>query len=349
VTDGIDDRRLQTTSIAARTPADGAMISVILPIYRTAIYLNELYRRLTVSLQSQALRFELIMIDDGSPDNAWAVIASLAEKDGRVKGLRLSRNFGQHPALAAGFAHASGDVVVWMDADLQDRPEDIPTLLSHLKDDVDIVYTIKEGQHVAWGTQLTSRLYNSVFSKITGAAVPRDIGTFRVFTRRVLETLLACPERHVLYGPLMFHLGFTHAVVALQRDARKGSGSSYTFGKRLALAVNSLLSYTDLPHRVMINGGLMFLLADAIAAVAVFAHAVLWRHHLPEGIALIALLLVFMMGVVMLSLGIIGLYVFRIYQEVLRRPRYAVARRINFEASSSTGIVAEKGTTDRHG
>lgn len=299
------------------------MISVVLPIYQTASYLRELHRRAAATLEPQ--EFELIMVDDGSRDNAWALIQELAAADPRVKGIKLSRNFGQHPALAAGFEHASGELIVMMDSDLQDRPEDIPHLIEALTPDVDVVYSVRVGAE----SGLTSRIYHNVFSRLTATRVPRNVGTFRVFTRRFLDAVLEYPERNILFGPLMFHIGFEFATVPVQHDPRHRGTSSYSFRKRLQLAINSLLTYTDIPQRVLVNVGGLIVLFSAVYSVSLVVKYLIARERLPQGLTLLALLVTFTMGSLMVAIGMIGTYVFRVYQEVLHRPRYVVARRLN--------------------
>ena len=306
-------------------------VSVVLPVYRTGQYVRELYERLVAVLSPLASDFELLMVDDGSPDGAWDLIGELAGADRRLKGIRFSRNFGQHAAICAGFEHASGDVIVLMDADLQDRPEDIPLLLGHLKGECDVVYTEKEGETESLLTRLTSRLYHAAVSRIARVPVPRNIGTFRLFTRRVLRALLAYPERHVLYGPLMFHIGFQAAVVRVPRVERRGSRSSYSFRKRLALAVDSLISYTDFPHRFLILFGSLILAFSVLYTLALLARYLLSSEALVPGLTLLALLITMSLGSLMVGLGIIGMYVFRVYQEVLRRPRYITSRTVNID------------------
>jgi dolichol-phosphate mannosyltransferase len=307
-----------------------AHISVVLPVYRTAQYLRELYRRLVATLEPLAGDFELLMIDDGSPDDAWSILTELARADPRVKAIRLSRNFGQHAAICAGFEHATGDCIVLMDADLQDCPEDIPVLLKHLHGDCDVVYTVKEGDE-SWLTRWTSRLYHDVVSRLSRQEVPANIGTFRLFSRRVLQALRAYPEYNVLYGPLMFHVGFRSAVVCVPHPRRQGGSSSYSFRKRLALAVNSLISYTDFPHRFLVYFGGLILVLSALYTVALVIRYLVAAEPAPPGLTLLALLITVSLGSLMLGLGVIGMYVFRVYQEVLRRPRYVKARTLNVE------------------
>jgi dolichol-phosphate mannosyltransferase len=220
-------------------------------------------------------------------------------------------------------------VIVLMDADLQDRPEDIPLLLESLQGDVEIVYSVKEMNHETGLIRLTSAIYHRVFSRLTNTHVPTNISTMRLFSRRFLLAMREYPERNIVLGPLMFHMGYPHKIVELPRDKRQGSKSSYSFRKRLALAVNSLLSYTDLPHRFLVwFGAIVFGLSVIYSIVLVVSRVFAWQDA-PSGLTLLALLISLSLGATMVGLGIIGMYVFRVYQEVLRRPRYLVARRLN--------------------
>lgn len=299
--------------------------SVVLPVYNNAQALPELVRRLLQSCRTVSDAFELLFVNDGSRDDSLRILHALADTDPRVKVIGLSRNFGQHPAISAGFEHAQGRAVILMDADLQDRPEDIPLLLQSLREgDCDVVYTLKQAEDGRTGTRLTSALYHYVFSKVVGSEVPLNIGTFRAFDRKVLEALLKFPEVNVLYGPLMFYIGFTSKFIALPFVERPHGKSSYTFAKRLKLAANSLISYTDIPHRLTTMAGALLLLGTLAYGLAVVAQYLLVGRSLPSGITIVILLICTLVGAVLFSLGIIGGYVFRIYQEVLRRPRYLV-------------------------
>jgi len=303
-------------------------VSVVIPVYRNAESLPELSRRVAAALEPAFPRFELILIDDGSPDESWSVIQRLAQAEPRVKGVRLSRNFGQHPAIAAGFDRATGDVIVLMDADLEDRPENLPGLIARLTPGTDVVYTIKTGPND--GSRLTSALFHSIFSRIVGGTnVPRNIGTLRAFNRKVLEAIKAHTEYDVLFGPLMFFIGFSSIFVEVERDVRHHGRTSYTFAKRMRLAVRSLISYTDLPNRVFLTFGTLIVGAAVLYGVAVALQALLFGARLPPGLTLIVLLNVLFIGITMISLGIIGSYIFRVYQEVLRRPRYLVTQEVN--------------------
>lgn len=318
-------------------------VSVVIPVFGNARSLAELCRRLSESLSPDYPDFEIILIDDGSPDDSWAVIRRLGEGDTRIKGIRLSRNFGQHPAIAAGFDRATGDVVVLMDADLEDRPESLPLIISKVSNEIAIVYTIKAGDQGE--SRLTSALFHSIFSRITKAAVPANIGTLRAFNRTVLEAIQAHTEYNVLFGPLMFFIGYPSLFVEVERDPRPHGRSSYTFMKRLRLAARSLISYTDLPNRLFLMLGTGVVAASILYGGAVFLQNLIFGTQLPPGLTLVVLLNVLFIGVTMVSLGIIGSYVFRVYQEVLRRPRYLVAQQVNLAAPA--GRAVQQSAPDR--
>jgi dolichol-phosphate mannosyltransferase len=306
-------------------------VSVVIPVYNNAGSLAELSARLLSALTRSAKSFEIIFIDDGSRDNSGKLLSELAKQHETLKVILLSRNFGQHPAICAGFEHARGEITILMDADLQDSPEDIPNLLAKLETThSDIVYTIKKTTDKLISSRLSSALYHYIFSKIVKTKVPVNIGTFRAFNRKVLEALLQFKEVNVLYGPLMFYLGFNSCFLELPYLNRPVGKSSYTFWKRLQLAVNSLISYTDIPHKISVLFGSLLLGGSFFYALAVVAQYFMFGASLPEGSTLILLVLCLTLGSIMMFLGIIGSYIFRVYQEVLKRPRYLIQEKINF-------------------
>ena len=306
-------------------------ITVVIPVYNNAPTLAELTTRLQHTLNLCTQRFEIIFINDGSRDNSLIILKELAANNPTIKIINLSRNFGQHPAICAGFEHANGNIVVLMDADLQDRPEDIADIVKKLHDEkADIVYTVKQISDTNLTSRFTSKLYHYVFARIVRTNIPLNIGTYRAFNKNVLVALLQFQEANILYGPLMFYMGFNSCFLDLPYYERPHGKSSYTFKKRLGLAVNSLISYTDIPHRVSMIFGLTLLLSSIIYMLIIVIQQILFGSSLPSGSTLILLAVCFTLGSVMMSLGIIGSYVFRVYQETLHRPRYLVKEKINF-------------------
>lgn len=307
------------------------LASILIPVYNNAPYLVELVDRLRAAFDGQRDgKFEIVFANDGSRDDSWRVICDLAAADPRIKALQLSRNFGQHAAISAALEHASGDVYVLMDADLQDRPETVPQLLERLDSgNHDIVYTLKVGGNDGWLKRSTSHAFHSFVGKSTSTDAVANIGTFRAFNRKVAEALLQYRERAIVYGPLMHTLGFDVAFLPVERDERLGSRSSYSFRKRAALAFQSIVSYSTLPQRVLLWAGGIISAATLAYLVVVVVQRLLGYESLAEGLTLLTALLLFFFGVVMFSLGVLGWYLFLIYREVLSRPRYHVQQACN--------------------
>ena len=312
-------------------------VSVVVPVYRNEEHLDELSRRLTETLTGAGRRFEVILVDDGSTDRSWEKIEEIARSRPEIVGLRLSRNFGQHAAIAAGFERAEGDVTVLMDADLQDEPEQIPRLLAALEDGVDVVYTVNVGDH--GGVRgLTSILFHYSFSKLTNVEVPQSIGTFRLFSRGFREALLSYPERRALYGPLMLSMGFKAAFVPVTRRPRERGSSSYSFAARLTLAIDTLVSYTNVPHKLLVFTGFIISLLSAGYLVALVVDYVVAGPSFANGVTLLLGMTLLLMGAVLMSLGVVGTYVYRVFQEVLNRPRYLLAERVDGRPLESSDL-----------
>lgn len=308
------------------------LASILVPVYNNAPYLAELFERLARAFDPLPERtFELIFVNDGSRDESWKIISELAASDNRVKGLQLSRNFGQHAAISAALEHASGDTYVLMDADLQDRPEIVPDLLEKLAaGGHDIVYTLKIGGDDGWTKRMTSHAFHSFVGRSTSTETAANIGTFRAFNRKVAMALAQYRERAIVYGPLMHTLGYDVAFLPVGRDERIGSRSSYSFRKRAALAFQSIVSYSTLPQRLLLwSGGIISAATLAYLAIVV-VQRLLGLEALAEGLTLLTALVLFFSGIVLFSLGILGWYLFLIYREVLSRPRYHIQNSLNF-------------------
>ena len=308
------------------------LVSLLIPVYNNAPYLRELVSRATSVLESAGIAFEMVMVDDGSRDESWEILTESAQRDPRVKALRLSRNFGQHAAISAALEHAAGNRHVLMDADLQDRPELIPELLRKLDGGGhDIVYTVKIGGDEGMLKRLTSHAFHGMVSGATGSDHIANLGTFRAFNDKVAKALLGYRERGVVYGPLMHTIGYDVAFIQVQRDPRVGSSSSYSFAKRVALAFRSVVSYSTLPQRLLLWTGAVICAASMLYLLAVVIQHLMGRPGLAQGLTLLTVLMLFLIGIIVLSLGILASYLFLIYREILDRPRYHVQRAINLE------------------
>lgn len=305
------------------------LISVIIPCYNEAAVLPEAHRRLAEfadRLQS-AGTFEFIFVDDGSRDETARLLYELARADPRVRGLRLSRNFGQQIATTAGLEHAAGDAVVIIDADLQDPPELIETMIARWQ----------EGYHVAYA-QRTERTGETAF-KLWSAKVfyrlvegiPNDTGDFRLMDRQVVDALLRMPERDRFLRGMVSWVGFRQIAVPYKREARFAGTTGYSLVKMIGFAIDAIVSFSFAPLRLAVWTGFFVLglaLCGIIYAVILrfFGDPSLWV----RGWASVFVAILFMGGVQLISLGIIGEYVGRIYGEVKQRPLYFVRERFGF-------------------
>jgi len=303
-----------------------ASVSVVVPVYNNAASREELIARLTAVLSKRTAPYEIVLVDDGSADESWAIIKRAAQQNDRVVGMHLSRNFGQQPATRAGMRRATGDVTVLMDADLQDRPEEIPRLLDALTDDVDIVVTTWDPEQTEVRERWSSRIFHRIFSRMVGIQLPRNLGTFRVFTRDFREAALDYPESTAVYGPLMAQMGFAASYVEVQRSAPTGRKSSYNFRKRARLAMNTMLTYSDVPYRAVSWAGVALVVASLAYLVVLLGQYAIYGRRIPSGLTLVLTVQLLLSGAVLASLGVLGAYLFRIFREVLDRPRYHVAR-----------------------
>lgn len=308
------------------------LVSIIIPVYNNSDSIEELAIRIDQTLNTISQKYEIIFINDGSIDQSFNIIKTICKSNKFAKGINLSRNFGQHPAISAGFQHAKGDYIVLMDADLQDLPEDLPKLIEKIKiTNSDIVYTTKNLRIRGAFVRPLSSVYHYIFGKLVNVNVPRNIGTYRIFSKKFLINILKYKEYNVLYGPLMFYMGFNSATIDLEYTERPHGKSSYNFSKRIKLAADSIISYTDLPYKVGIIFGISILLLTVFYGTLVVLQYIFYGSSLPKGSTLILLVLCFTLGAIMLMLGIIGTYIFRVYQEVLYRPKYLINEVVNIE------------------
>jgi glycosyltransferase involved in cell wall biosynthesis len=301
-------------------------VSVVVPVFNNASTVRELVNRLVVVLGGMPVEWQIVLIDDGSVDLSWDIIVSLAQIESNVQGVRLSRNFGQHPAIRAGLERAVGDYVILMDADFNDIPEEIPAMIDSLECGFDLVLTRMASRfHRPRGRFSTSRAFHFVFAKVSGTNDYSGVGTLRAFSRRFVNGMLMYGERRVVYGPLSMQLGFRRTVIERSFPSEDLSPhSSYTFSSRLSLALDALLGYTALPYQFLIALGGSISTGAALYFLAIVV-GYFFGLRLPSSGATIVLLVNLMIGgAILAGLGLLGSYVFRIYGEVLGRPMFIV-------------------------
>jgi glycosyltransferase involved in cell wall biosynthesis len=310
-------------TLAPRTPD---LVIVVAPIYNEEGTIEEFHARVCAALDG--LPFELVLVDDGSSDGSPMKLTQLAHEDPRVRVVQLSRNFGHQTALTAGLDHASGDPVVMLDADLQDPPELIPTMLDHWRAGCDVVYAVRE--HRAGESRFklsTARWFYRLFDKLAQVELQPNSGDFRLLDRRPLDALLSMRERNRFLRGMTVWVGYTQAAVPYQRDARYAGETKYTLSKMLRFSLDAISSFS---HRPLQLATLLGFVISTLAFIAIPIVVVLrvLGSYLP-GFSALTIVVLLLGGIELIAIGIIGEYVGRIYDEVKGRPLYLVRARQN--------------------
>ncbi|MGA9858213.1 MAG: glycosyltransferase family 2 protein [Solirubrobacteraceae bacterium] len=311
-------------------PRELALISVVAPVYNEDALIDEFYARVCSALKG--LPFELVLVDDGSTDGSPMKLESLASADPRVRVVYLSRNFGHQTALTAGLDHASGDAVVMLDADLQDPPELIPTMLDHWRAGCDVVYAVREQREGESRFKLsTARWFYALFDKLAQVELQHNSGDFRLLDRRPLDALLAMRERNRFLRGMTVWVGYTQAAVPYHRDPRFAGETKYTIPKMLRFSLDAISSFS---HRPLQLATLLGFLISTLAFIAIPVVVVLriLGSYLP-GFSALTIVVLLLGGIELIAIGIIGEYVGRIYDEVKGRPLYLVRARRNMSGA----------------
>lgn len=305
-----------------------AHISVVVPVYGCKTTLVELYIRLKESLTPISEDFEIILVNDKSPDFAWDTIVEIAKKDSRVKGINLSRNFGQHAAITAGLDHCNAEWIVVMDCDLQDQPEEIAKLYEKTFDGFDVVLARRFERQDSILKRITSYLFYKTLTYLTDTEYDESVANFGIYNKKVIDSFCEMRENIRVFPIMIQWLGYERAKININHSARSEGKSSYTFFKRMRLALDIILAYSDKPIRLIIKFGFLVTLASfifgGITLAKYFSGAIT-----VSGYTSLILSIWFLSGITITILGIIGLYVGKIFEGVKSRPLYAIKNKVN--------------------
>ena len=298
--------------------------SVVIPVYKCPWTLDELYQRLNNTLSTINKNYEIIMVDDGSPLNDWEIITKLAKKDKRVKGIKLSRNFGQHYAITAGLDFAKGQWVVVMDCDLQDQPEEIVKLYNKAQEGYDIVVGKRVERKDTFIKKITSKLFFTIYSYLTDTNIDGSISNFGIYSHKVINSLKSFKEHTRSFGLFAIWVGFKRIEIAIEHSNRKKGKSSYSIKKLFTLALDSIISHSDKPLKLFLTSG--FMLSFLSFLYAIFLVIQFYIFSIPvTGWTSLMVSIFFLGGIIIACMGIIGLYLNKIYDEAKNRPLYIIA------------------------
>ncbi len=322
-------------------------ISVVTPVYGCACCLRQLASRLSAALGSITGRYEIIMVNDASPDGSWELIKELARDDDHVKGINLARNFGQHYAITAGLDYARGEWVVVMDCDLQHPPEEIPKLYRKALEGYDLVVGMRAKRQDSYFKKLGSRFFYRVLTYLTGARVDSRLSNFGVYSHKVIRSILALREQSRAFGLLALWVGFRRAEIDVEHARRPYGESAYTLRRMIALAFDSMLSHSDKPLLLTMKLGLTLSFGSFLYAIWILLRYFFWSTPVAGWSSLIVSIY-FTTGLIMGSIGVVGLYVGRIFNEVKGRPLYLIES-VTFELDAPENPQAVRNRAEGNG
>jgi glycosyltransferase involved in cell wall biosynthesis len=300
-------------------------LSVVIPVFNEAENLTELYARLKKTVQEIELPYELIFVDDGSEDKSFEILGTLHREDNNVKVIKLCRNFGHHIALSAGLDYCTGEAVVLMDADLQDKPEDIPELLLRLKQGFDVAYAVRKIQKGPLIDRLTSRIFYIMMKRLTKIGLPQNAGIFRAMRKNVADVIKGLKEKSRFLPILIDWTGFHSAGVPVEREDRVMGKRKYNHWKRIKLAVTAVISFSRFPLQVAGYLGLVVSILSFVWAIYLIIKKIFFGSPIMGYTSLMASVF-FLAGVQLIILGFLGEYIGKIFEEVQNRPLYIIEK-----------------------
>ena len=274
---------------------------------------------------------ELIFVNDGSRNDSWEYLKRLTSQFSFVRIVDLSRNFGQHIALSCGYSLAKGQYVGMLNVDMEDPPDQIPLMLDLIQnEDFDIVYGLRLERKSHWFETLTSRLFNFVLNKLTGHDLPLNTATLRVMNRQFLDAYNSLTEKSRYIPGLEMWLGFRKGFVQITHQSRKKGESSYNFSKRLAMAIESIISFSDLPLRWVVRFGFIVAMTGFLLGLYWLLQKIMFTNVAP-GFTSTITIIIFLAGIQIIVSGLAGLYIGRVLKEVQNRPLFVIREKLNFD------------------
>lgn len=295
-------------------------LSIVTTLYKSSDYIDEFYKRITLEAKKITEDYEVIFVDDGSPDDSLSKAINLCDKDTHIKVIELSRNFGHHKAILTGLSHAKGNFVFLIDSDLEEDPELLASFWNEINKDqkFDVVYGIQENRKGKWSEKYSGELFYFIFNSICQIKIPKNLTTCRITTQNYNQSLMLHEEKELFLATLWENTGYRSKPLIVKKKAR--DKSTYTFSKKISLLVNSMASSTDFPLKAVFYMGLIISILSAFFTTYLILKKIV-LDHIFLGWTSVMVSIFFIGGLLMTSLGIIGLYISKIYNEVKKRPR----------------------------
>lgn len=334
------------------------MISIVIPCFNEQEVLPQLHARLSVVAESWGESYEVILVDDGSADATWEIIERFHEGDGRWKAIRFARNFGHQTAISAGIHHACGDCVIIMDADLQDPPEQLHRFIEKWQEGYEVVYGIRATRKENVVKRASYKAFYRVLKRLADIDIPLDSGDFCLMDRKVVDLLKAMPERHRFVRGLRSWVGFRQVGVEYARSARAAGEVKYTFRKLVNLAYDGIFSFSTAPLRLATYFGFITAFLALLGTVFTIMQRIFVEWFTEKGFPFVPgyyttiSVILFLGGVQLICIGVLGEYLGRIYDEVKGRPLWTIRGTVGFgeasrEATRGTDAVSADDSSRR--
>lgn len=317
--------RASNTLLSKNNP----FISVVSPVYNAADIIEVLVARIDQAVTKITDKYEIILVEDGSLDQSWDSIKRVCAVNKKIKAIRLSRNFGQHKAIVAGLQHSQGDYVVLMDCDLQDNPVYIPEMYKFFDKGVDFVLTRKTYRNQNFFRRITGKYFFRFYNWVANNNFDENIGGFCMLSNQVVDAYLRVNDYHSYFLITLSWLGFTGAILEVQNEHRQIGQSSYSFKRLLTLSVDVTISNSDKLLNIMIILGMIFMVGALCGATYIITSTVFFNTSFLVGWPSIFVLILFCTGIILSNLGVMGLYIGKIFEQVKDKPRYLVKEILN--------------------
>jgi dolichol-phosphate mannosyltransferase len=298
-------------------------ISIVIPVYRAELIMDELIARLTKALDAITPLYEIILVEDGGPDKSWDKIVFHAAKHSQIKGILLSRNFGQHHAITAGLDASKGNWVVVMDCDLQDQPEEIVKLYTKAKEGFDIVFARRAQRQDGFFKRMSSAVFYGVFAYLSGIPQDNSIANFGVYSRKVIDVINSMREPMRAFAPMARWVGFNRTAIDVAHAERFAGESSYNWTKLINLALDFAMAYSDKPLKLTVKLGIGI---SILSVLYTLYNIILFNlgSITITGYTSLIVSIWFLSGLIIFTLGIIGLYIGKMFEGIKNRPLYII-------------------------
>ncbi len=299
------------------------MISIVSPVYRAEKILPILVSEINLVMERIGEDYEIILVDDRSPDNSWEVMKVLSSQNSKIKSIRLSRNFGQHSAIFAGLTRAKGDWVVVMDCDMQDQPKEIAKLYKKALEGYDIVLGQRENRKDKFLKKLTSRLFYKVFNYLSGANFDNNVANFGIYHQKTIKSILDMKDYVKFFSLFINWIGFKSVSIPIEHGEREEGKSTYSVGRLFKQAFNVIISFSDKPLRLFINFGLSISVLSFIVGIYYLYLALTGKIAQP-GFSSLILSIWFLSGIIISGIGIVGVYLGKTFDQAKGRPTFII-------------------------